>query len=453
MDGEHLAIDEAHRFPNRPLHLPDRLAWDISGLFQSLLEGIRAVGAAASIGIDSWAIDFGLLRADGSLCAPPRCYRDPHTAGILPTLFARLSREKVFQATGIQMMELNTSCQLLALSRRDAPELKEASRLVLIPDLLLHWLGADPAAERTNASTTQLLSPHGDWSDAMLAACGISRELLPPLVEPGQPAGRMDGRLGVPEMKLVHVASHDTASAVAGTPLSARSVYISSGTWSLVGVECERPVLSAQALSYNLTNEEGYDRTTRLLRNVMGLWLAQRCRDVWGIENEDIPHFAAAGRPFAGVVDPDDSSFLRADDMPTAITAYLRSHHQRAPEDRGTLLRVILESLALRYRWVVDALAETTKSKPTAIHIVGGGCRNGLLCQLTADACRLPVLAGPAEATALGNIAVQMIASGELSGIGEARDLIRRSFPPIVYEPRSDARIEEAYGTFLRLVD
>jgi rhamnulokinase len=458
VDDSGIHLEERHRFANTPLRLADRLAWDVDALLAGVRTGIAAAPEAVSAGIDGWGVDVALLREDGSLCAPPRAYRDGITGGILPHLFARIPRDALFARTGIQTMEINTLCQLVAMSRAGAPDLDGAARMLLMPDYLQHRLGGAAVSERTNASTTQLLATGGTWAVDVLDGCGLPSDLCAPLVEPGTVVGRLDTR---PDMDIVAVASHDTASAVAGTPLPDRApaVFISSGTWSLVGMELREPVLTGTALSLNLSNEHGVEGTVRLLRNVMGLWLVQRCRAAFAEEDGTAPDYAALmhaaeqAEPLVTVFDPDAPAFLRPRDLPAAIAAACAAAGEPVPRTRGALLRAVLESLALRYRWTVEALALATGRRPEVIHVVGGGSRNALLCRCTADATGLPVVAGPVEATAAGNVAVQAVARGVLGGIGEARRLIARSAALRTDEPdaRAMERWDQAYARFCAL--
>jgi rhamnulokinase len=458
VDADGIALEERHRFATPVLSLPDRRAWDIRALLAGVREGVDAAPDAVSVGVDGWGVDFALLDEDGSLCAPPRCYRDGLTGGILPHLFERIPREALFARTGIQMMEINTLCQLLAMRRDGAPELASAARMAMLPDYLQHLLGAELVTERTNASTTQMLSPDGTWAADVLDACDIPARLCGPMVQPGTVVGRLRGR---DDVQLIAVASHDTASAVAGTPLpeGAPAVFISSGTWSLVGMELREPVLSDTALRLNLSNEHGVEATVRLLRNVMGLWLLQRCRAAFAEQDGtardygDLMRDAEGAPPLVTVIDPDDPAFLRPGDLPAAVALACDAAGEPRPQSRAALLRTLVESLALRYRWTVEALAVAAGRRPEVIHVVGGGSRNALLCRSTADATGLPVVAGPVEAAAAGNVAVQAIAHGVLDGIADARALIARGSGLRTYEPDPLARSrwDDAYQHFCRL--
>lgn len=459
--GGGVTIEERHRFPNRPVTLPDRVAWDLTGIFRNVVDGLAAVPDAQSVGIDGWGVDIGLLRDDGSLTGLPRSYRDPHTAGILDELFALIPAATLFRRTGIQMMEINTLCQLLALRGAGSPELAEAKRLLLIPDLLQHWLGADAVCERTNASTTQMLGIDGDWATDVLHTCDLDATLPAPLVEPGTIIGAV--RAGILDAlpsrpALVAVASHDTASAVVGTPLeSPRAVFLSSGTWSLVGMERTSPCINDAALACNLSNEVGAQGTVRLLRNVAGLWLVQRCRSAFAAADGHETSYAALtamaerGPSLRTILDPDDPRLAHGGDLVAAVRDVCSATGQPVPDDRPSLLRALLEALALRYRWCIEALHAATGVRADVVHVVGGGSRNTLLCRLTAAATGLPVVAGPVEATAMGNVLVQGMAAGVVDGIADAHRLVARSTTLTRWEPDHDARWTEAYARFCAL--
>lgn len=425
-DGR-LHVEELRRFPNAPVAAEGRLVWDIERLLDEIGAGIDAAGQVASIGITGWGVDFALLRPDGSLAAPPRAYRDAFTAGMVPRLYERITPDRLYELTGIQVMEINTICQLLALRLAEAPELAEADLLMLLPDYLLYRLGAEPVAERTNASTTQLLRAGGEWEPELLAAVGVDPAILPPLVT----AGTTVGRLG--QAELVSVATHDTAAAVMAVPFEpgVPAAFISSGTWSLVGLELPAPVLNAKAQAYNLSNEEGYGGTTRLLRNVTGLWLVDRCLQAWGLDPAAGMAMAEAAGPAGRSFNVDDPALQHAADTPAAIAQLCGVD----ANDRDLLLRAVYEGIARRYRVVLDEQREVTGQGVERVHLVGGGAKNRLLCQLAADALELPVHAGPVEASAIGALTTQLIAAGELDGLGDARRLIGESFEVRVYEP------------------
>ena len=451
-DGTRLTIDEAHRFPNVPVSLGGTLYWDFLRLFGDVVQGLRRAGAAGpvdSVGVDTWGVDFGLLDARGNLVANPVHYRDPRTDGIEEGALAVVPRSEIYGVTGIQFMRINTLYQLMALARADDPSLRAAQRLLLVPDLFGYFLSGAAVGEYTNASTTQCLDARSrDWARPMLQRLAIPTDLLPEIVDAGTVLGGLRPEFadapGLAGTRVIAPATHDTASAVVGTPLlTPDAAFLSSGTWSLIGVEIAAPVLSERALAANLTNEGGAAGTIRLLKNVAGLWLLQESRRaIW--PRGDAPSYdalaglAEAAPAFTAFIDPDDDRFSRPGDLPSRIRAYCAETGQVVPTETGTLVRVILESLALRYAEAIDQIASASGRAIGRLHVVGGGANNRLLCHLTACATGLPVTAGPVEATAAGNLAVQAIVAGELASISEARQLVAQSFRLTHYEPSGD---------------
>jgi len=447
-DGERLTLSEDHRFANTPVQLPDGLYWDVLSLYRETVASIRAglaAGPVDSVGIDGWAVDYGLLDRSGALLGNPLHYRNPRFEPMVAELVRRIGADELYRRTGIQSLSINTTCQLLA--QRGGPALAAADRLLLIPDLLRFWLTGEATAEVTNASTTQLLSASRlVWDGSLMAAVGIRPEILPPLVRPGALSGQLSGpaatELGM-SVPVIAVASHDTGSAVAGIPATTDTFgYISSGTWSLVGIERREPTLNDAARAANLSNERGVDGTFRLLKNVMGLWLVQECRRAWLREGHDLSYdtlreMARAARPFGPLIDPDDPRLLAPGDMPARIRQLCGETAQTLPETPGEVTRCILESLACAYRATFDAIRAASGQAVSEIHVVGGGSRNDLLCQLTADATGLPVLAGPAEATATGNLLVQAMAVGRIGSLRELREVVVRSSRIERYDPVS----------------
>ena len=464
-DGERLALTEARRFPNRAVRLPDGLYWDALGLFGELCAALGELHGAgervASIGIDSWGCDFGLLDRDGALVANPLHHRDGRGAGAMEKAFARVPAEEIYEATGIQFLPFNTLFQLLALEQSVA--LQSAETLLLVPDLLGYWLTGERCAEATNASTTQLLEVEtGRWSDALISRLGLDERLFPAVREPGTAVGgllpRIAGDSGLPPATPVFaVASHDTASAVVAVPFESgvNAAYISSGTWSLVGVEAERPVVSEQARAANLTNERGFGGTIRLLKNVMGLWLVQECRRAWVAEGgapsyTELVELASASPQGGPLFDPDVPELRAPGGMPTRIRAVCTECGQVPPEARSVLVRAVFESLACKYRLVLEELERVIGAPVEVVHVIGGGAMNAFLCRLTADVTRRPVLAGPVEAAALGNILVQLHACGSLGSLSDMRALVRASTEVTAYEPDPDGSPWEAlYDRFL----
>ncbi|MCO1594516.1 rhamnulokinase [Micromonospora sp. RHAY321] len=434
-----LALAEAHRFRNEPVRVAGTLHWDVLALYRGVLDGLHAAGPVASIGVDTWAVDYGLLDATGALLGNPVHYRDGRTDGVGDRVAEQVGPERLYTTTGLQHLPFNTLYQLVAAA--GTPQLDMAHRLLLIPDLIAYWLTGEIGAEVTNASTTQLYDlRRRAWATDLMADAGIRAELFPPLREPGTRIGPALPALGLPgNPDVVAVGSHDTASAVVGVPAASEHfAYISCGTWSLVGVELDAPVLSEQSRRANFTNESGVDGTIRYLRNVMGLWPLQESLRTWG--TTDLPALlrqAAVQPAFRSVVDPDDPTFLPPGDMPARIADACRRAGEPVPTTPAATVRCILDSLALAHRRAVRQAQLLAARHVDAVHIVGGGARNELLCQLTADACGLPVLAGPVEATALGNVLVQARSLGVVGGdLSALRAVLRETQQIVRYEPR-----------------
>jgi rhamnulokinase len=467
-DGQRVDMREVYRFPNDPVSLPNGIYWDILSIYRHILAGLSAAGAESggmidSLGIDSWAVDFSLLDDSGALLENPRHYRDPRNEGMLARAFARVPRRDIYRTTGIQALPINTLGQLISME--EDPALSIAQTMLLIPDLLRYWLTGDRSAEYTNATTTQLYDHvAGDWAWDLIRRLGIPERIFPPIVREatvGAPLrasiARDAGLKGAPG--VIAVASHDTASAVVAVPArSDRFAYISSGTWSLVGVELPEPLLTDAAMEDNFTNEGGAFGTIRFLKNVMGLWLLQECRRMWQRDGRDTSYEelvaqASTMQPFAFLIDPDDPSFLAPGDMPARIAAYCQRTGQGAPEGIPEVTRCILESLALKYRWVIERIQALTGREIDLIHIVGGGARSATLCQLTADATGRQVIAGPIEATAMGNILIQAVAHGHLDSLPDIREVVRNSSELVSYEPRSHGgEWDDAYARLLNLM-
>ncbi|GGI97808.1 rhamnulokinase [Streptomyces brasiliensis] len=437
-----LELSEAHRFPNRPVRVPEGLRWDILALYAGVLEGLRAAGKVDSVGIDSWAVDYGLLDADGALLGNPVHYRDARTEGVAEKVWASVPAAELYAATGLQYAPFNTLYQLTAA--RLTRQLAQAERLLLIPDLLTHWLTGEPGTELTNASTTQLVDPRTrDWSYDVAARLGIDLSLFAPLRQPGDPAGVLrpevleeTGLTG--PVPVTAVASHDTASAVAAVPaVGERFAYICTGTWSLAGLELDAPVLTEESRAANFTNELGIDGTVRYLRNIMGLWLLQECLRAWGEPDlGGLLRDAAEVPALRSVVDAGDAAFLAPGRMPERIAEACRASGQPVPASPAETTRCILDSLALAHRRAVEDAQHLADHPVDVVHVVGGGTRNALLCQLTADACGLPVVAGPTEAAALGNVLIQARAHGLVGDRADLRGLLARTQPLTRYEPR-----------------
>jgi rhamnulokinase len=441
IDG-HLAIDELHRFPNTPVREGDGLFWDNWKLWHEIQRGIAVAVeerriALDGIGVDTWGVDFGLLDADGKLVGHPRHYRDSRNAAAMRAVFERVPREQVFEYTGIQIMQLNTLYQWYAA--RMAGELGPARRLLNIPDLFNFWLTGEARSETTIASTTQFFNPCTmTWSTELLQRLDLPAGMLCPLVTPGTLLGSM---VEPPHAPVYAVGGHDTASAVAAVPVEGGEnwCYISSGTWSLMGLELDRPIVNAASLAANYTNEVGVGGKIRFLKNIAGLWLLQECRRAWSLEGveytyAELTRMAAEARPFSASIDVD--AFLDPGDMPRKIAEHCGARGQEPPRTHGEYARTILESLARRYREVLEDLEKLSGRRIDVIYIVGGGSKNRLLNQLVANETGRRVIAGPSEATAIGNLLVQAMGAGELSGLDDIRAVVRKTFAPETYEPR-----------------
>lgn len=435
-----LDVEIVHRFPNGTRVRDGHERWDEAALFDGILHGLRRAAASAelsSVGVDGWGVDYALADAQGRLLEDPIGYRDRRTDGVMAQVFVRVPRAGIFAATGIQSLPINTLYQLFAHVHGGAWP-RAAARILLLPDWFHFRLCGEAVAERTLASTTQLLGLDGRWCATLGAKLELPLPALAPVVEPGTRLGVLRPEHGLGSLRVVTPAAHDTASAVVGAPLEPGVAYVSSGTWSLVGVEAREPCIGPAALAANVTNEAGAFGTFRVLRNVMGLWILEGCRRAWqarGVAQSD-PAGAAAGAAF---IDPDDARFLNPPDMEAAVRAYLEETGQPAPRDAAALARVVLESLALRYAEVLDGLQSLTGERLRALAIVGGGCQNDFLNQATANATGLPVRAGPVEASALGNAAVQAIADGRFRDIADARAYLRRFVAVRVFEPALSA--------------
>lgn len=467
IDQNSFAIEELHRFPNGLLPLNGRLHWNIYRLYEEILTGLkiaaeRLSGSPVSIGIDTWGVDFAFAARDGSLLGPPYAYRDPHTAGAMELMFDTISREDIYRLTGIQFLPFNSLFQLQALVRDKSPLLEAADRIMFIPDIFTYLLTGKKVTEFSFATTTQLYNPlAGNWEKQLLDALGLPTGLLSEIVNPGTIIGSLlpdiADHTGLGAVGMVAVATHDTGSAIAAVPAQGDDwAYLSSGTWSLMGIESEKPIINERALNYNITNEGGVNGTFRVLKNISGLWLVQQCRAAWAADRRysyaELTELAAAAGPASCFIDPDDPSFINPPQMPQAIADYCRRTGQQPPRDEGHTIRCALESLALKYRLVLDQLREISGRRLNKIHVIGGGTQNKLLCQLTADTCGLPVFAGPVEATAIGNLAVQAIAAGQLESLQQARETIAHSFKNHKYLPREETISENARARFAELV-
>ena len=463
-DGERMSLEEVHRFPNLSVRLPDGLHWDVLRILQEIKEGLAKAAReerVEGVGIDSWGVDFGLLDRDGALVSNPYHHRDTRTEGMLDEAFGIVPKEEIYQTTGIQFLPINTLYQLLAM--RGTPFFEVAETLLLIPDLINYWLTGEKVCERTNATTTQLVDLRTEeWSKELLARLGLPASLLAPIVPPATELGPL-----LPEVAdelgaappVFAVASHDTASAVVAVPARADDfAYISSGTWSLVGVESREPIVTREAMEANFTNEGGFEGTTRFLKNVMGLWILQECRRQWARDGyeysyEELARLAKDAPSAGPLVDPDHPAFLAPGNMASRVQSFCKRMGQTPPEGPAAIARCVFESLALKYASAIEQAQRLTGRNVGSINVVGGGSRNALLCQLTADASGLPVVAGPVEATAMGNVMVQAFARGRVGSREEIRAVVGDSFETSAYEPGGDAdEWSGLYERFSRLI-
>ena len=449
-----LTIQEIHRFPNEPVEYAGSLHWDVARIWfeiRKALAGLESV-ELAGIGVDAWGVDYALLGERGELLQNPYHYRDRRTEGAVEEVLKKVSKEEIYRATGIQFMPINTLYQLFTAQRETPKILEAAKQLLTIPDLFNYWLTGNAFCEFTNATTTQMVDPvRRTWATELMQRLELPAHLPAPIVEPGSIIGTLmpgiSAQSSLAGATVIAPACHDTGSAVAAIAARDGTAFLSSGTWSLLGTELDAPVMTSAALRLNFTNEGGVNGTTRLLKNVMGLWILQGCRQWWMArgQSHDYHHLmelAAQAACFDHLIDPDDGSFLRATDMPSAIDEFCKRTHQPSPRDPGAYVRTILESLAFKYRVVLRNLEQVSGQPMSQIRVIGGGSKNRLLNQFTAEATGRRVLAGPAEATALGNVAVQILATGGATSLQEVRAIVDRSFPSEVYEPRETDKWE-----------
>jgi rhamnulokinase len=461
-----LSLEETHRFLNPTGRINGHLHWNLLSQWEELKIGLRtsAKGRAIDgIGVDTWGIDFGFVGANGEILSFPYNYRDDRTNGVMDETFSRVSKQEIFEATGIQFMQLNSLYQLIA-TQRDTPSLLSCAKtLLFIPDLFNYLFTGVQKSEFSIATTSQMFDPRkNSWATDMLKKLGLPTNILPEVVPTGTMLGplREDvaGECGGSRIPVIAPGCHDTASAVVAVPASGEDwCYISSGTWSLMGVELDKPLIDDKALQYNYTNEGGIGGTIRFLRNIMGLWLVQECRrqlekDGHTYDYSQLTALARDAKPFAAIINPDHAPFLSPGEMPKKIAAFCQQTNQAPPGSTGELVRTCLESLALTYRRTLEGLQDVLGRKMKVIHVVGGGSRNELLNQMTADACGIPVVAGPVEATAAGNILVQAMALGSIKSLADAREVVRRSFDVKRYEPREMKSWNDAYARYSALV-
>ena len=441
VENDRLSLKEIHRFPNKQLTIDGHIHWDAQYQFNEIKTGLRKMAKSGmdiqSIAIDTWGVDFGLLDVQGNLIENPYAYRDSRTDGMMDKVFERIPRRDVYNRTGIQFMQLNSLYQLYSML--GSPALEEADRLLFMPDLFNYMLCGEKVCEYTIASTSQMLNANDrKWDGELFDILGLPLRIMPSVVEPATIIGKLSpdiqSAIGMTTTDVIAVGSHDTASAVAAVPMSGKNcAYLSSGTWSLLGIESAEPIISDESYRFNFTNEGGVNKNYRFLKNTMGLWLLQQSRKSWQRQGEyydyaDLVQMAERAEPFYAVVNPDDASFLNPADMPQAIAAFCKKTGQSVPQEPGQFSRIILESLALKYRYIIEKINGMIKQPIEALHIVGGGSQNELLNQFTANALGIPVISGPVEATAIGNILVQLLAKGVIGSLEEGRAVVKNSF-------------------------
>jgi rhamnulokinase len=471
-NGKNLNLEEKHRFANPNGRINGRLQWNFLAQWEELKTGLRKAAAGNAqidaIGIDTWGVDFGFLDKDGDLLANPFMYRDAQTDGMMAAAFAKVPKAEIFEATGIQFMEINSLYQLFAMAQRKSAVLDAARTLLFIPDLFNYFFTGVQVAEYSIATTSQMYDPRRrDWARPMLEALGLPTHFLPKITSSGSRIGNVRGDVagecGVAgEIPVIAPGCHDTASAVAAVPANSPSsqtpdwCYISSGTWSLMGVEVPEPIINERSLKHNYTNEGGVAGDIRLLKNIMGLWLVQECRRQWAKDGQEFTYahltqMAESATPFKAVIDPDHKPFLSPGQMPRKVTEFCARTGQETPYSPGEFVRTCLEGLALTYRKTIEGLEDVLGNKIKVIHIVGGGTQNELLNQMTADACNRPVVAGPVEATAIGNMLVTAMALGDVKGLAEGREVVRSSFDVKRYEPGDTKQWDDAYAKYLKV--
>lgn len=465
-DGGKITLEEVHRFSNDPVSVGGTVYWDVLRLFHEIKQGIikaRMAGGFDSIGIDTWGVDFGLIDSEGRLMENPIHYRDTRTVGLVEEAFKTMPKEKLYGITGIQFMELNTLFQLISLKKYRPWMLERADKMLFMPDLFAYMLTGKMCAEYSIASTSQLIDlKTNSWSKEILDAFGIKESIFAPLVKPGTVLGELAPEVceecGVDPVPVISVCGHDTQSAITSVPCEdGKFAFLSSGTWSLFGTELEKPIVNETSLNINITNEGGFDDSTGFLKNIIGLWLIQESRRQWQRQGEDYSYadlekLALAAEPFKCFIDPDAPEFVPHGNVPKRVREFCEKTGQYVPQTVGEIMRCIYESLAMKYKLTFEKLRECTEQDYPVIHVIGGGTKDGLLCQLTANSCNRTVKAGPIEATVMGNVAVQLMSDGSVENIGQARKIVADSSELKTYEPIDTDKWEEAYADFLKIV-
>lgn len=464
-DGEKITLKEVHRFTNDPVDLGGTLYWDVLRLFYEIKQGIvkaKIAGGFDSIGIDTWGVDFGLIDKNGRLLENPVHYRDKRTSGLVEESFKSVPRQKMYDITGIQFMELNTLFQLISLKKQRPEMLERADKMLFMPDLFAYFLTGKMCSEYSIASTSQLIDINTrSWSKELLDAFGIKESLFAPLTEPGTQLGNLSKEIceecGVESVPVISVCGHDTQSAITAVPCeSGDFAFLSSGTWSLFGTELQKPIVNETSLKINITNEGGFGGTTGFLKNIIGLWLIQESRRQWQREGKDYSYadlekLALSEEPFKCFIDPDAPEFVPQGNIPERVREFCRKTGQYVPESVGEIMRCIYESLAMKYRMTFEKLCECTGKDYPVIHVIGGGTKDGLLCRMTASSCGKTVKAGPIEATVMGNVAVQLMSDGTIGSISEARKAVAASESLKTYEPENTDEWIKAYKSFVKI--
>lgn len=465
-DGDKITLEEVHRFSNDPVSVGGTVYWDVLRLFYEIKQGIikaKIAGGFDSIGIDTWGVDFGLIDSEGKLMENPVHYRDVRTSGLVDEAFKTMPKEKLYGITGIQFMELNTLFQLISLKKYRPWMLERADKMLFMPDLFGYMLTGKMCAEYSIASTSQLIDlDKRTWSKEILDAFGIKESVFAPLVQPGTVLGELSKEIceecGVDPVPVISVCGHDTQSAITSVPCEDGDfAFLSSGTWSLFGTELDKPIVNETSMNINITNEGGFDGSTGFLKNIIGLWLIQESRRQWKREGKeysyaDLEKLALAAEPFKCFIDPDAPEFVPHGNIPERVREFCRKTGQYVPETVGEIMRCIYESLAMKYRLTFEKLRECTERDYPVIHIIGGGTKDGLLCQMTANSCDRTVKAGPIEATVMGNVAVQLMSNGSVENIGQARKIVAESSELKTFEPKDTDKWAEAYEDFLKVV-
>lgn len=465
-DGDKITLEEVHRFSNDPVSVGGTVYWDVLRLFYEIKQGIikaKIAGGFDSIGIDTWGVDFGLIDSEGKLMENPVHYRDARTVGLVDEAFKTMPKEKLYGITGIQFMELNTLFQLISLKKYRPWMLERADKMLFMPDLFGYMLTGKMCAEYSIASTSQLIDlDKRTWSKEILDAFGIKESVFAPLVQPGTVLGELSKEIceecGVDPVPVISVCGHDTQSAITSVPCEDGDfAFLSSGTWSLFGTELDKPIVNETSMNINITNEGGFDGSTGFLKNIIGLWLIQESRRQWKREGKeysyaDLEKLALAAEPFKCFIDPDAPEFVPHGNIPERVREFCRKTGQYVPETVGEIMRCIYESLAMKYRLTFEKLRECTERDYPVIHVIGGGTKDGLLCQMTANSCDRTVKAGPIEATVMGNVAVQLMSDGSVKNIGQARKIVADSSELKTFEPKDTDKWAEAYEDFLKVV-